>query len=310
MAVRVACVQLVLAALAQSIRCVDTSIVGRRLGCIVTGGTRGLGAAIVRELVGRGHRVMFTGSQPPPRPMDSMEERAGAVYCQLDMRYARQPDFDALVEHARRVLGVSVLALVNNAAVCERGSSPDVLSRALRVNALSAIGLLRSALPGMRNAGYGRVINVSSGDGELVYLHSTVRDQLLACSTVQELERCVHSLVRTFDQQLEYAHGPTPAYSVSKAVLNRATRLLAAEEGDDSSILINAVCPGDVATDMLSDGVSPGEVLTPSVAARHVLDALYPDAMPSGGPAGASHDTSHPRYHNGCFLRFGEELPW
>jgi NAD(P)-dependent dehydrogenase (short-subunit alcohol dehydrogenase family) len=70
----------------------------------------------------------------------------------------------------------------------------------------------------------------------------------------------------------------TPAYSVSKAALNALTRILAAELLGDR-ILVNAVCPGWVATDMGGPGGRPVE----QGAASVMWAALLPDDGPTGG---------------------------
>ena len=80
----------------------------------------------------------------------------------------------------------------------------------------------------------------------------------------------------------------TPAYAVSKATLNALTRQLAAELRS-SNVLVNAVCPGWVATDMGGPGGRPVEE-----GAASVLWAVdLPDAGPTGG-----------------FFRDGRPLPW
>src|SRR4051794_41511882 len=75
----------------------------------------------------------------------------------------------------------------------------------------------------------------------------------------------------------------TPAYSVSKAALNALTRILAAELRGDH-VLVNAVCPGWVATDMGGSGGRPVEDGAASVVWAVRLD----DEGPTGGvfPAG------------------------
>jgi NAD(P)-dependent dehydrogenase (short-subunit alcohol dehydrogenase family) len=82
--------------------------------------------------------------------------------------------------------------------------------------------------------------------------------------------------------------GGTPAYSTSKAALNALTRVLAAELRR-SGILVNAVCPGWIATDMGGAGGRPVEV----GAARILWAVLLDDDGPTGG-----------------FFRDGRQLPW
>jgi len=110
--------------------------------------------------------------------------------------------------------------LVNNAAVlvAEDGDVLEITSdeyrRSLDTNVFGVIEVCRAFVPDMARARYGRVVNVSSGAG-----------QLAAMTT--------------------YA----PAYSMSKAALNAFTCLLA-HTYQDEGVLVNAVDPGWVRTDM------------------------------------------------------------
>jgi NAD(P)-dependent dehydrogenase (short-subunit alcohol dehydrogenase family) len=72
--------------------------------------------------------------------------------------------------------------------------------------------------------------------------------------------------------------GSTPAYSITKAALNALTRMLAADLRGDG-ILVNAVCPGWVATDMGGPGGRP----VSEGAAGIVWAATLPDGGPAGG---------------------------
>jgi NAD(P)-dependent dehydrogenase (short-subunit alcohol dehydrogenase family) len=80
----------------------------------------------------------------------------------------------------------------------------------------------------------------------------------------------------------------TPAYNASKVALNALTRMLAAELRGDG-ILVNAICPGWVATDMGGPGGRP----VAEGAAGIVWAATLPDSGPTGG-----------------FFRDGHPLPW
>ena len=87
----------------------------------------------------------------------------------------------------------------------------------------------------------------------------------------------------------------TPAYTASKTALNALTRMLAAELRGDR-VLVNAVCPGWVATDMGGPGgrpVADGAASVVWAAASVVWAATLPDSGPTGG-----------------FFRDGRSLPW
>jgi len=149
--------------------------------------------------------------------------------------------------------------LVNNAAISydtwNRAATTDLdfIREALETNLLGAWALTQALLPQLRASGHGRVVNVSSGAGSLASMG-----------------------------------GGTPAYQVSKAGLNALTRTLAGELRADG-ILVNAVCPGWVATDM---GGASGRPVADG-AASVVWGALLPDDGPTGG-----------------FFRDGEPVAW
>ncbi len=136
------------------------------------------------------------------------------VFGQLD---ASLPDIDARV--AELVAGLPRLdALVNNAAIhydtWARAASADLdeVHEAFETNLFGAWRLTHAALPLLRESSDPRVVNVSSGAGQLE------------------------------DMGVGY-----PAYRISKAGLNAITRILANEE---RAIAVNSICPGWVRTDM------------------------------------------------------------
>jgi NAD(P)-dependent dehydrogenase (short-subunit alcohol dehydrogenase family) len=139
--------------------------------------------------------------------------------------------------------------VVNNAAIMydtwARAVSADLAAvhEAFETNLFGAWRVTQALLPLLRRSPHPRVVNVSSGAG-----------------AISEMT------------------GGTPAYSVSKAALNALTRLLAGELRPDR-VLVNAVCPGWVATDMGGAGGRPV-----SEGARGVVwAALLPDDGPTGG---------------------------
>jgi NAD(P)-dependent dehydrogenase (short-subunit alcohol dehydrogenase family) len=149
--------------------------------------------------------------------------------------------------------------LINNAAIHydtqNRAATValDVVREAMETNLYGAWAMSQALLGHLRRSRHGRVVNVSSGAGSLATMG-----------------------------------GGTPAYQVSKAALNAFTRTLAGELRG-AGILVNAVCPGWVATDMGGPGGRPVEVGAASV----VWAALLPDDGPTGG-----------------FFRDGEPVAW
>jgi NAD(P)-dependent dehydrogenase (short-subunit alcohol dehydrogenase family) len=217
---------------------------------LVTGANRGLGFETSRQLLAQGLRVVLAGrdEQGLERAADELDagaERAMAV-C-LDVTDVTS------ITRAHRGVGErfgAVDVLVNNAAVLEFENA-DALSipaeayrRTFETNVFAAIELCRVFTPPMAEARYGRIVNVSSGVGQLATMST-------------------------------YA----PAYAMSKTALNAFTRILA-HTYRDRGVLVNAVDPGWVRTDMGGPSAprSPGEG-----ADTIVWLATLPDDGPSGG---------------------------
>jgi NAD(P)-dependent dehydrogenase (short-subunit alcohol dehydrogenase family) len=194
---------------------------------LVTGANRGLGLEVVRQLAATGMTVLLGARElAAGEKMAKLLRRDGGDVSAVKLDVTVQDDVDAVSSFIDRRYG-RLDVLVNNAGsnydVGNRPSSVaiDTVRAALDTNLLGAWRLSEVLLPLMRRHGYGRVVNVSSGCG----------------STATASEQC-------------------PAYRVSKAALNTYTRALAAELAG-SGILVNAVCPGWVATDMGGPGGRP-----------------------------------------------------
>ncbi|WNL46197.1 SDR family oxidoreductase [Dyella sp. BiH032] len=194
---------------------------------LVSGANRGLGLEVSRQLAAAGMTVLLGARNPAAgeKAAKALRREGGdAIAVQLDV--TSQADVDALVERIGRDYG-RLDVLVNNAGaffdVGDRASSVDLarVQSALDTNLLGAWRLGEAVIPFMKRHGYGRIVNVSSGCG----------------ATDSDGEDC-------------------PAYRVSKAALNSYTRMLATEL-KGSGILVNAVCPGWVATDMGGPGGRP-----------------------------------------------------
>ncbi len=201
---------------------------------LVTGGNRGIGREVCRQLAELGFDVVM-GSRDVER---GLAAGLDVEVVQLDVT---DPASIAALELDRCDV------LVNNAAIHydrrQRAASADLrlVEEALDANLLGAWRMTQALLPLLRQSPHGRVVNVSSGAGSITTMT-----------------------------------GGPPAYSVSKAALNALTRLLAA---DLRPILVNAVCPGWVATDM---GGPAGRPVSEG-AAGIVWAATLPDDGPTGG---------------------------
>lgn len=169
---------------------------------LVTGGSRGIGRAVVECFERLGARVIA-----PSRD-------------ELDLR-----DAEAVEEYAA-TLSITPDILVNDAGVNPLAAFSEIadadLDEVLAVNLIAPLRLCRALAPRMAAQGYGRIVNISS----------------------------VWSLV---------AKPQRGAYSISKAGLNAMTRALAVELAAQG-VLVNAVAPGFVATELTVRNNSPEDL--------------------------------------------------
>jgi len=211
---------------------------------LVTGGARGLGVEVCRQLARARMTVWLTARD---------EERAAAAVAEMagegDVRAARLDIDDAedIATLAERTPKLDVL--VNNAAIDydtdQHALTADLdrVRRDLDTNLFGAWRMAQAFAPHLRASGHGRLVNVSSGAGSITDMQS----------------------------------GRTPAYSTAKLALNGLTRMLAAELRGEG-VLVNSVCPGWTATDMGGGGRPVAE------GARSIVWAcLLDDHGPSGG---------------------------
>ena len=179
---------------------------------LVTGGNRGIGFEICRQLHEAGLRVILAG-----RDADLARQAAaelGIEHVQLDV--AEADSVSGCAERLREA-EVDVDVLVNNAGVYPSGGVLEVdertLALALEINLYGPWRTCRAFVPGMLGRGYGRIVNLSSGSGSFA----------------------------------EGMSGPA-AYGAAKAGLNSLTVQLARELTGD--VKVNAMCPGWVRTRM------------------------------------------------------------
>ena len=134
---------------------------------IVTGGGRGIGAAVARELTGRGARVTVFA-----RTSAEVEEvvRSGGAALAVAGDVAAEADVVRLRAAHERVLGPCDV-LVHAAGILERGRvealDPIAWRRVLDVNLTGAFLVARAVLPGMRSRGRGRILAIASISGHV-----------------------------------------------------------------------------------------------------------------------------------------------
>jgi len=144
---------------------VQPSLVGKR--ALVTGGGRGIGAAVARELALAGARVVVCGRKLAELDALAAEISGEAIACDLTDRAAT----DAMLAR----LG-SIEILVNNAGAAESASleqTSDVLwDRMIELDATSPFRVTRALVPAMVKAGWGRVVNIASNAGVSGYAYT------------------------------------------------------------------------------------------------------------------------------------------
>jgi len=218
---------------------------------IVTGANRGIGFEVCRQLAALGLRVVLTSRDAAKGDAAVAKLAAsGLTVTARELDVTREASIAALAEWLEREFG-GVDVLVNNAGILDSGSgtrvlntSAETLRNVLATNIEGPFLMCKALVPLMRRRQYGRVVNLSSGLG-----------------------------------QLSDMGAGTPAYRVSKAALNALTRTLAAEVGG-TNILVNSACPGWVRTDM----GGPNATRSVEQGAETVVWlATLPDDGPTGG---------------------------
>jgi NAD(P)-dependent dehydrogenase (short-subunit alcohol dehydrogenase family) len=219
---------------------------------VVTGANRGIGFEICRQLGRRGsvHVVLTARNEKEGKAAAQRlrDEGLDVESHALDVTSERSIDtFAGWLEGACKRCDI----LVNNAGVMLDPRGSRVLDSkvktyhdTLETNLIGPLLMIQALAPLMKKNGYGRIVNVSSGQG-----------------------------------QLSDMGVGTPAYRVSKTALNALTRTLAAEL-NGSGILVNSMCPGWVKTDMGGAG-APRTVEQGADTA--VWLATLPDDGPSCG---------------------------
>jgi len=183
----------------------------RNRSAIVTGASRGIGAATARALDGAGARVALVARDVARLEQVACELHNDPVVLPADLAGPQAPA--SVAERALAALG-SVDVLVNNAAAAARLPTVDttaaVIDELLAVNVRAPLLLVAALVPSMTDHGGGSIINISSVSG----LVGTPR---------------------------------RAAYAATKGAMDAATRSLAIELGP-SRIRVNSVAPGVVDT--------------------------------------------------------------
>lgn len=214
---------------------------------LITGSISGLGFAIADRLANAGASIVLHGIQPPDVAEAARADLAAryGVKVMVSRADLRDPEqIEQMFESAAKFSG-HVDILVNNAVVRNPGSAEQLSTadweEALDVNLSSAFHTARLALPAMRKAGWGRVINIAS----------------------------VYGLTATTGRI---------AYITTKTALIGLTRAIAMDTAN-AGITCNALCPGTVPTPPIIEkiaGIASNKGITVAEAESEYISARHP----------------------------------
>jgi NAD(P)-dependent dehydrogenase (short-subunit alcohol dehydrogenase family) len=222
---------------------------------LVTGANRGIGFEVCRQLASRGFVVLVT-ARDEAKAKTAARKLANAGAVEPVLLDVADP---SSIKNAQSEIATKyglLDVLVNNAGInydtWETAENADIggVMETITTNLLGPWRLCQAFLPLLRKSKAARIVNVSSESGSLLHMG--------ACP---------------------------PAYQVKKAALNALTRTLAGELRH-AHILVNAVCPGWVATDMGGAGA-------PRSVEEGAAGIVWAATLPTGG-----------------FFRDGKPLPW
>ncbi|MBO0755371.1 MAG: SDR family oxidoreductase [Bradyrhizobiaceae bacterium] len=193
----------------------DLGIRGRR--AIVTGGSSGIGFETARTFLEEGVRVVITGRGATKlnRARDDLAAKTGGEVCSVQADMTKEADIRRMVDAAREILG-GVDILVNNAGTMYSGRfamlRDDELKTQLETKLFGFMRAIRLVYPMMKAQKWGRIVNTIGGAGK---------------------------------EPDPYMFGS----GMTNAALLNLTKSLSTEFGEDN-VLVNAICPGWVATDL------------------------------------------------------------
>lgn len=280
---------------------------------VVTGGNKGIGLEVCRQLASDGVTVVLT-ARDEKRGADAVEKLKALGLCDIlfhQLEITDSSSIAALADFLKTRFG-RLDILVNNAAVSgvehvqevdtneEKFNGMDLNQRlewvlknirdtvdgakkSVQTNYYGTKQVIDTLLPLLQSSNEGRIVNVTSAYGLLRRINNEeIRQELddIENLTEERLDELLGKFLKDFEADALEMHGwpvGLAAYKVAKAAMNAYSRILARR---NRALRINCVHPGYVKTDMsMGSGV-----LTPEEGARSVVNVAL---LPDGGPTGA-----------------------
>jgi NAD(P)-dependent dehydrogenase (short-subunit alcohol dehydrogenase family) len=190
---------------------------------VVTGANRGLGFEVSRQLANNGYHVILTSRDKATaqKAAETLQNEGLSITFHL-LDVTSDESCQKLADFIQKEFG-KLDVLINNAGIFLDSryqgnrifdTQIEILQETLETNVYGVFRVTKALFPLMKVQNYGRIINVSSGMGQLTHME-----------------------------------GGYTGYRLSKTALNALTRILA-NELQINNILVNSVCPGWVKTDM------------------------------------------------------------
>lgn len=214
---------------------------------LVTGSTSGIGLGIAKVLAAQGANILVNGFGDHEAPRKEIEQAGSAHGIRTDYHGAdlsKPAEIEDLFAHGNKVFG-RIDIVVNNAGIQHTSTiesfPPDRWDAIIAINLSSVFHTSRLVLPSMREANWGRIINIAS----------------------------VHGLVGSAEKS---------AYVAAKHGVVGFTKVAALETAT-TGVTVNAICPGWVLTPLVQkqiDAIAQKEGISNEAATKNLLQAKEP----------------------------------
>ncbi|HVO30195.1 MAG TPA: SDR family NAD(P)-dependent oxidoreductase [bacterium] len=240
---------------------------------LVTGGNRGIGQQVCRELASEGWDVLLAARDPKKgeHAASRLRKETGGRVKSVELDVTSE---ESIATAARKLKdgAIRIDAIVNNAGVYGEGRGAEGVRRTLQTNFFGPLRVVDGLLPLLNDGA--RIVNVTSGLGALSGLS---RERAAALSDPKLTRERLVAMMTECERDAARGWG-NDVYGISKAALNALTAVLARELGA-RGMKVSSTCPGWVRTDMGGRG-APRSV--EEGAASVLYGVRLPDSTPSG----------------------------